>query len=155
MSQYDRIPCPFKHFVEECTYENIIQGFEVACPFYVVERGVCAYIEHCQGEKTPTKLPTRPVEPPRPVGKRGGPNTEGIQWKFGKGDSVTEARPDDKRAWAFTFKYNAEARQSTDIVRDENVELVEYLDAHNGVYEDGKYRYSIGVNRNFLNRELL
>lgn len=155
MSRYEQIPCPFKHFVEECSYENVLSGFSVACPFYVIERGVCSYIEHYSQKDMPSRPYQSRVEPPQPVGKRGGPDVSGVQWKVGKNPEIYEARPEDKRAWAFTFKYNAEAKQATTTVRDENVELVEYLDAHEGVYEDGKYKYSIGVNRNFLNRQLL
>jgi hypothetical protein len=155
MSQYEKIPCPNNNF-NECTYENVLPGFSVHCPFYVVERGACTFIEFYGGKIEATTQPLKTyVEPPVPIGKRGGPDVSGIQWKVGKGRDTYDARPDDKRAWAFTFKYDADAKRATTIVRDEAVELVEYLDSHEGVYEDGKYKYSIGVNRSFLNRALL
>lgn len=88
------------------------------------------------------------------VGLTGFPSVEGINWRVGKGNEQYEARPTDDRAWAFVFKYDQQRGEATDIVRDECLELVKYLDENDILELDG-FKYTRSRNGIFLNRDVV
>ena len=81
------------------------------------------------------------------------PDASQVVWYVGKGQERYDARPEDKRAWAFVYKYDHDARVSTTEVRLECVELVKYI-KDNGPLEMDGYKYTVsGKGGSFLGRE--
>ena len=76
-----------------------------------------------------------------------------VEWVTGKGETRKPAEPTDDNAWAFAYKYDAQAKKSTDTPKNETVDLVNYLTKEGYEYYcDGMYVYTI--NGAFLSRKL-
>jgi hypothetical protein len=76
-----------------------------------------------------------------------------IEWVTGKGETRKPAEPTDDNAWSFAYKYDAQAKKSTDTPKSETVDLVNYLTKEGYEYYcDGMYVYTI--NGAFLSRKL-
>jgi len=111
--------------------------------------------EEALSESSSTAFKTPAPTTPLAQSMVGLPDVSQIKWTFGKGDSKTEARPDDPLVWAFTYTYDRDAQKSTTTIRPEAEQLVVYLDAHDNKLEMDGYSYFIGSNKSFLNREKL
>jgi len=129
------------------------------CPAFVQELDKCL-IEILKGRLL-QEMRVKPVESTsmsvadamKP--ELGLPNVSEIQWYVGGGESRYDARPDDEKAWAFVYKYDATAKQPTDVIRDECVELVGYLHTNDSLEMDGYKFFLSGKDKNFLGRNLV
>lgn len=148
----EHIFCPMRE--TECLYAT--------CPWFAPEFDNCKVILIfnkllLEGEMPLPKTPVtrRAMQPPTSLQVGfGKPDISSIEWFIGKGQDRYGARPTDEFAYAFVFKYDAQAQQATDVIRDENVELVNWLKKSGPIEIDG-FKYSISKNGVFLNRNMV